>query len=211
MFYWTKTNKFIQWLFHNQIWFIPNTQNKIYLTFDDGPTPEITPWVLDVLKKHNVKATFFCIGQNIQKYPELFQRIISEGHSVGNHTHNHVLGWKTPTKNYLKNIEQCQTEIAKEKVGESKIFRPPYGKLTPSQSRAIRKLGYKIIMWDILSADFDATISPQECFENSTNKVESGSIIVFHDSVKAFKNLQYALPKAIDFYKEKGLEFDIIY
>ncbi|MCL9809296.1 polysaccharide deacetylase family protein [Flavobacterium luminosum] len=210
MFYWTKTNKLVQWLFHNQIWFIPNTQNKVFLTFDDGPTPEITPWVLDVLRKHNVKATFFCIGQNIQKYPELFQRIIAEGHSVGNHTHNHVLGWKTSTKNYLKNIEQCQTEIAKEKAEESKIFRPPYGKLTPSQSKATRKLGYKIIMWDILSADFDSTISPQECFENSTNKVESGSIIVFHDSVKAFKNLQYALPKAIDFYKEKGLKFDII-
>ena len=211
MFYWTKTNKLIQWLFHNQIWFIPNNQNKIFLTFDDGPTPEITPWVLDILKKNNAKATFFCIGKNIQKHPELFQRIISEGHSVGNHTHNHILGWKTSTKNYLKNIGQCQIEIVKEKVGESKIFRPPYGKLTPSQSKSVRKLGYKIIMWDILSADFDATISPEECFENCTNKVESGSIIVFHDSVKAFKNLQHTLPKAIDFYKEKGLEFDVIY
>lgn len=224
MFYWVKTNRLIKWLFFNQIWSIPNTQNKIYLTFDDGPTPEITPWVLDILKQENIKATFFCIGKNIKENPEIFQRIIKEGHSFGNHTFNHILGWKQSTKKYLENVTLCEeilqqvqdnnkvinTKNCELKTENCKLFRPPYGKIKPSQSKVLRKLGYKIFMWDILTADFDQQISTQKCLENATKKVKTGSIIVFHDSEKASKNLQYTLPKAIAHYKEKGFNFGII-
>lgn len=212
MFYWIKTNKLIKWLFFNQIWSIPNTQNNIYLTFDDGPTPEITPWVLDILKQENIKATFFCIGKNIEENPEIFQRIIDEGHSVGNHTYNHINGWKTNKNNYLNNIEICENVINKKTLNTEhcKLFRPPYGKITPQQSKCLREKGYKIIMWDVLSADFDTIISPEKCFENATKKTETGSIIVFHDSKKALKNLQYTLPKAITYYKMKNFQFGIL-
>lgn len=203
--YWTKTPQIIKRLFSNQVWDIPNTENKIYLTFDDGPTPEITEWVLSVLKENNIKATFFCIGNNIEKHPEIFHKVISEGHCVGNHTFDHKNGWKTTTVDYIENIELCEKQILK-----SKIFRPPYGKIKSSQSKKLRKQGYKIIMWDILSADFDQTISKEKCLENATQKVTSGSIIVFHDSVKAFANLEYTLPKTIQILKEKGFVFDVI-
>lgn len=210
MFYWIKTPKLIKWLFFNQVWSIPNTQNKIYLTFDDGPTPEITPWVLNVLKQENIKATFFCIGKNIEENPEIFNRIINEGHTVGNHTSQHINGWKTNKNNYLNDIEICEKVIQKETLNTeySKLFRPPYGKITLFQSRTLRKKGYKIIMWDILTADFDTTISPEKCLENATKETEKGSIIVFHDSKKASKNLQYTLPKAIALYKERGFKFE---
>ncbi|MDI9311023.1 MAG: polysaccharide deacetylase family protein [Limnohabitans sp.] len=210
MFYWIKTNKLIKWLFFNQIWSIPNTQNNIYLTFDDGPTPEITPWVLDILKQENIIATFFCIGKNIEENPEIFQRIIDEGHSAGNHSYNHINGWKTNKKSYLNNIEFCDNVIKKKTLDTQgiKLFRPPFGKITYTQSKALRNKGYKIIMWDVLTADFDPTISPEKCLENATKKIETGSIIVFHDSKKASKNLQYTLPKAIALYKENGFNFE---
>jgi peptidoglycan-N-acetylglucosamine deacetylase len=210
MFYWVKTNRLLKWLFSNQIWSLPNTENTIYLTFDDGPTPEVTQWVLELLQRENTKATFFCIGENISKHPEIFKQIINEGHSLGNHTFNHLNGWKTSTAIYLENIQKCNKTIYKQSVNssqQSKIFRPPYGKITPKQSRTLRKLGYKIIMWDILSADFDTSISAEKCYENATQKVTNGSIIVFHDSKKAFENMQYALPKAIQYYKSKGFSF----
>ncbi|WP_136667829.1 polysaccharide deacetylase family protein [Flavobacterium sp. H122] len=218
MFYWVKTNRFIKWLYRDQIWSIPNKENKIYLTFDDGPTPEITPWVLDILKENNIKVTFFCIGKNIDQNPEIFKRIIKEGHAIGNHTYNHVNGWKKNTKEYLEDVAFCEKKIhensgnLKSENGnqESKIFRPPYGKITSSQSRSLRKLGYKIIMWDILTADFDEEISQEKCLKNAVEKIESGSIIVFHDSVKAHKKLSYVLPKAIQYYKEKGYKFEIL-
>ena len=202
-----KIPQIIKRLFSNQVWDIPNKENKIYLTFDDGPTSEITEWVLEVLKENNIKATFFCIGNNIEKHPEIFNKIISDGHSIGNHTFNHKNGWKTTTTDYIQNIELCQKQILNLK---SKIFRPPYGKIKPSQSKKLRKLGYKIIMWDILTADFDKKTSKEKCLENATKKVSSGSIIVFHDSVKAFTNLEYALPKTIQILKEKGFVFDAI-
>ena len=202
-----KIPQIIKRLFSNQVWDIPNKENKIYLTFDDGPTSEITEWVLEVLKENNIKATFFCIGNNIEKHPEIFNKIISDGHSIGNHTFNHKNGWKTTTTDYIQNIELCQKQILNLK---SKIFRPPYGKIKPSQSKKLRKLGYKIIMWDILTADFDKKTSKEKCLENATKKVSSGSIIVFHDSVKAFTNLEYALPKTIQILKEKGFVFDVI-
>lgn len=211
-FYWIKTKSFIKRLFSNYVWDLPNTQNKIYLTFDDGPTPEITEWVLEELKKHNVKATFFCIGNNIQKHPELFQKVINEGHVIGNHTYNHMNGWKTETKTYLENISLCEKQIQKSSIEnlQSKIFRPPYGKIKTAQAKIVRRLGYKIIMWDVLSADFDQTITPEKCLENVISNVKSGSVIVFHDSIKASHNLKYALPETLNFLKEKGFLFDVI-
>ena len=212
MFYWIKTPQIVKWLFYNQIWSLQNKERKVYLTFDDGPTPDVTEWVLDVLKKENIKATFFCIGKNIETHPGIFQKIINEGHSIGNHTHNHLNGWKTTGKEYMENILQCENRIQQFSNGISKtrLFRPPYGKITSTQTSKLRRAGYQIIMWDILSADFDTTVSPEKCLENAIRKAEPGSIIVFHDSLKAKNNLEYALPKAIRFLKEKGLVFDPI-
>lgn len=201
-FYWVKTNRFIKKLFSNYVWDIPNTENKIYLTFDDGPTPEITEWVLEELEKHNAKATFFCIGNNIKKHPEIFEKLISKGHSIGNHTFNHLNGWKTSTDDYLENSRLCETIC--------NLFRPPYGKIKASQAKKLKQLGYQIIMWDVLSADYDATITKKKCLENVVKNVQSGSIIVFHDSVKAFPNLEYTLPKALEILNEKGFVFEAI-
>ena len=214
-FYWIKTPQFIKRLFNNQIWDIPNSENKIFLTFDDGPTPEVTEWVISILKIHNVKATFFCIGKNIEKHSEIFNKILDSGHALGNHTFNHLNGWKTKSNDYLKNVDLCNDKFKNSQIVNLKfqipnLFRPPYGKIKPSQSKKLRQLGYKIIMWDVLTADFDQTISKEQCLENATKKVTSGSIIVFHDSKKAFKNLEYALPKAIEILKEKGYQFDTI-
>ena len=213
-FYWIKTNSLIKKIFSNYVWDIPNIENKIYLTFDDGPTPEITEWVLEELKKYNAKATFFCIGSNIEKYPEIFEKVIDGVHSIGNHTYNHLNGWKTSTEKYLENTKLCEDSILnlKSKIGnlQYKLFRPPYGKIKLSQSKKLRQLGYKIIMWDVLSADYDASISPKKCLENVLENVTTGSIIVFHDSVKAFPNLEYTLPKTLEYLKEKGFVFDVI-
>ncbi|MBP7470746.1 MAG: polysaccharide deacetylase family protein [Flavobacterium sp.] len=211
-FYWIKTNSLVKKIFSNLVWDVPNTENKIYLTFDDGPIPEITVWVLEELKKHDAKATFFCIGHNIEKHPEIFEKVINEGHSIGNHTFNHLNGWKTSTEEYLKNTFLCEEQILESKICnlKSKIFRPPYGKIKPSQSKKLRRLGYKIIMWDVLSADYDTSISPEKCLENVLQNVSSGSIIVFHDSVKAFPNLEYTLPKALKYWTVKGFVFDTI-
>lgn len=211
-FYWIKTNILIKKIFSNYVWDIPNSENKIYLTFDDGPTPEITEWVLEELQKYNAKASFFCIGKNIEKHPEILQKVIEEDHSIGNHTFDHLNGWKTPTKEYIENFKLCEESISNLKSEilnlKSKIFRPPYGKIKPSQAKKLRQLGYKIIMWDVLSADFDSTISPEKCLENVLNNVTSGSVIVFHDSVKAFPNLKYTLPKVLKILKEKKFTFE---
>ena len=212
--YWVKTNVLIKKLFSHYIWDIPNAENKIYLTFDDGPTPEITEWVLEELQKYNAKATFFCIGNNIEKHPDIFEKIIAKGHSIGNHTFNHLNGWKTDTEEYLENVNLCESSILNLKSTilnlQSKLFRPPYGKIKMAQSKRLRQLGYKIIMWDVLSADFDTRISPEKCLENVLKNVKSGSIIVFHDSIKAFPNLEYTLPKALQYWAAKGFVFEKI-
>ena len=212
-FYWIKTNALIKRIFSNYVWDVSNTENKIYLTFDDGPIPEITEWVLEELKKYEAKATFFCIGDNIQKYPEIFEKVIKDGHSVGNHTFNHLNGWETSTKEYIENSIQCsvignQSPNCKLKTENCQLFRPPYGKIKTSQAKKLRQLGYKIIMWDVLSADYDTSISPEKCLENVLKNVTSGSIIVFHDSVKAFPNLEYTLPKALKYWAAKGFVFE---
>lgn len=210
---WVKTNRFIKWIFPKYIWDIKNPDNKIYLTFDDGPIPEVTEWVLEVLNKYEVKATFFCIGDNIEKHPEIFQKIIQNGHSIGNHTFNHLKGWNFSTEEYIENTLKCEKAITSNleiKNLKSKIFRPPYGKIKPSQSKILQKMGYKIIMWDVLSVDYDKEISPEQCLENIIQNTVSGSIIACHDSLKAFKNLEYALPKAIEYLKNKGFVFERI-
>jgi len=210
---WIKTSRFIKWIFPRYTWDIRNSENKIYLTFDDGPIPEVTEWVLEVLNRYEVKATFFCIGDNIEKHPKIFQEVIQNGHAIGNHTFNHLKGWNFSTEEYIGNALQCEKTIeGKSEISslKSKIFRPPYGKIKPSQSRILRKRGYKIVMWDVLSLDYDQKISPEQCLENIIQNTVSGSIIACHDSVKAFKNLEYALPRAIEYLKERGFNFERI-
>lgn len=210
-FFMIKVPKIIKLLFFNQVWDIPNSVNTIYLTFDDGPTPEITERVLEILDKHHIKATFFCIGDNVRKHPEIVQKILSKQHSVGNHTYSHLKGWKTPTKTYISNSEACEIKLnSLFKIRNSKLFRPPYGKITPWQSYKLRKLGYKIIMWDVLSKDYDASISAEKCYENVIQNVSSGSIIVFHDSNKAKDNVLNSLEKTIETLKSKGFKFEKI-
>lgn len=204
MRFWVKTYRFIKMLFPKYVWSIPNEEQKVYLTFDDGPIPEITEWVLDQLALHHAKATFFCIGDNIDKLPAIFQKIIAQKHSIGNHTYNHLKGWKTNTATYLENMEQCQASIQNQGGVTTHLFRPPYGKIKRMQAKVLLKKGYSIIMWEVLSRDFDTTISKEECLQNVLQNIQPGSIIVFHDSIKAFPNLHYALPKTLEYLKEKG-------
>lgn len=212
-FYWIKTNSFIRWLFSKYIWNIPTKDKKVYLTFDDGPTPEITTWVLETLRKKGAKATFFCIGKNAVQHPDILHKILSEGHTIGNHTQNHVNGWTQSKEDYLEDVFFCEKvfenypTILKQKT---RLFRPPYGKIKKSQATVLVQLGYKIIMWDVLSADFDLKITKEQCLNNVLSNIKSGSIVVFHDSVKSFKNLEYVLPKTIDFLREKGYECAIL-
>jgi len=207
-FYWIKTNQLIKKLFSNSIWDIPNIENKVFLTFDDGPTPQITEWVLQKLEKHNAKATFFCIGNNIEKHPDIFKKVITKGHAIGNHTFNHLNGWKTATKDYVENSRLCKSEICNLQSATCNLFRPPYGKIKSSQAKKLREQGYKIIMWDVLSADFDTSISAEKCIENVLKNTKSGSIIVFHDSIKAFPRLENALPKVLEILAKKGFVFE---
>lgn len=207
--------RFIQWFYPERIWAFPHSKDSVYLTFDDGPIPEVTPWVLDELNKHNAKATFFCIGENIQKHPEIFQRILSEGHSVGNHTFNHLNGWKTPTSEYVENVEKARdwmtdnSEFSPDTFRDqnSELFRPPYGRITSKQAKILQKKGFKIVMWDIISYDYDNSVSEEKCLQNVVENIKPGSIIVFHDSLKAEKNLRYVLPKVLEFITEKGWKF----
>ena len=201
--YFTKNPILLKKMYPSLIWDMPNTTKSIYLTFDDGPIPEVTPFVLETLDRYNAKATFFCIGDNVRKYPEIFEQVKRAGHSIGNHTFNHLNGWKTDTNVYLENIELCNS------FTETKLFRPPYGRILPSQIKGIKK-NYpdtKIIMWDILSGDFDLNIDADKCFKNATQATESGSIIVFHDSLKAYPRLKSALPRALEFWSNEGYRF----
>ena len=210
MIYWIKTNWIIKRIFSRYIWDIPNNANKVYLTFDDGPTPDITEWTLIQLNQYNAKATFFCIGDNVQKHPEIFKKILENGHAFGNHTFDQLNGWKTNTSDFIRNIAQCDNVGAPIAPNHAMLFRPPYGKIKKSQASKLLELGYRIVMWDVLSADFDTSMSAEKCLTNVLKNIKSGSIIVFHDSIKASKNLQYALPKTLAFLKEKGYECDVI-
>ncbi len=193
----------LRWYYQGLIWHKSRKEKCVYLTFDDGPIPVVTPRVLNILKEFNVKATFFCIGDNVQKHTEIYNQIKTEGHSLGNHTFNHLKGWKTNDKTYLENYSQCANLV------KSNLFRPPYGRIKKSQIAKLKILNpeIEIIMWDVLSGDFDKSLSPDGCLKNVLKYTQNGSVIVFHDSLKAFDRLEYALPKAIKMLQEKGYKF----
>ena len=201
--YLSKTPRILQKIFRSYTWRFSENSKIIYLTFDDGPTPAITNWTLDLLKEYNAKATFFCIGKNACNERQIFERIRKEQHQIGNHTHNHNNGFKTATKDYIHNVLKAEQHLK----SEAKLFRPPYGRITKKQADQLIALGYKIVMWDVLSADYDTSTSKEVCLNNVLKNVENGSIVVFHDSVKASKNLQYALPKVLDHFSKKGYLF----
>lgn len=190
-------------LFKDAVWRLNETERVVYLTFDDGPIPEVTPWVIELLRKENIKATFFCVGENVKKYPEVYRRILDDGHSVGNHTFNHWQGLKKGNQEYFENIELAAGFI------DSDLFRPPHGFLKPAQYQFLKKQ-YRIIMWDLISCDYDFRLKPEKVYRNVTGFVRPGSVITFHDSLKAQKNLQEVLPKAISWLKEKGYRFEAV-
>lgn len=207
---------FLKWYYRNNlIWNKDSTEKFVYLTFDDGPIPNVTTFVLNTLKSFNVKATFFCIGDNISKHPEVFEQIKANGHAIGNHTYNHLKGWKTDDKTYIDNFWQCQA------LTETNLFRPPYGRIKKSQIRKLVNswqltVGKKLktenselqtVMWDVLSGDFDLKLSPEKCYQNVIKNTRNGSIIVFHDSLKAWDRLEYALPKSIEYLLQQGYQF----
>ena len=203
MLYFVKTPRWLQMLYPKRIWEMDKNKKEIYLTFDDGPHASITNFVLDELKQYNAEATFFCIGNNVLKYPDVYRRIIDEGHSVGNHTQHHLNGFVTADKMYVDGILEASNYI------DSNLFRPPYGKLKSFQAKIITTLKkpFKIIMWTILSGDFDSSLSPQRCLENVLFKMSNGAIVVFHDSEKAAERMMYALPKVLKTFTDKGYSF----
>ncbi len=195
-----KTPYVAKLIYPSLVWDMPSNENKIYLTFDDGPHPAITPMVLKILDKYDAKATFFCVGENIEKYPATFQLIKQSGHTVGNHSHNHLNGWKTSNSKYYKNIKKSKQLI------NSNLFRPPYGRISPAQIKHLKK-EYKIIMWSVLSYDFDARISKEECLNLSINNSAAGTIIVFHDSEKAKEKMLFAIEGYLKHFTKRGFEF----
>jgi peptidoglycan/xylan/chitin deacetylase (PgdA/CDA1 family) len=194
---------FVTSQFKEAVWRLDETERIVYLSFDDGPIPEVTPWVLDLLQKEKIKATFFCVGENVMRYPEVYQRILNESHSVGNHTFNHWQGIKKGNQEYYRNIEKAGEYI------DSDLFRPPHGWLKLSQYHFLKKK-YRIIMWDLISCDYDVRIKPERVLKNITDFVRPGSVITFHDSIKAQRNLTETLPTAIKWLKEQGYRFDAI-
>lgn len=198
--YLIKTPKFIQELFPNFTWRIPTQEKVLYLTFDDGPVPEVTPWVLSQLAAYNAKATFFCVGDNIRKHPDIFAQVKAAGHAVGNHTFHHLDGWTTDNMKYFHDVRHCA------QVVDSALFRPPYGRLKPKQAQFLQR-HYRIVMWDVLSADFDQSITPEQSLQNVIGHAKPGSIVVLHDSLKAHKNLSYVLPRVLEHYAALGYEF----
>lgn len=179
-------------------------QKTVYLTFDDGPIPEVTPWVLNVLDTYNVKATFFCVGDNVRKHRCIYEEIINRGHKVGNHTFNHLQGWLTTSKKFLENTQQASRII------ESQLFRPPHGHMLFPQPSLLKKKGYKIVMWDVVTRDYNTKLPPERILGNVKKFTRDGSIIVFHDSLKAEKNMTYALPLSIAWLLEEGYTFELI-
>lgn len=208
-----RTPFFLPLLYPSLTWRMPDRANELFLTFDDGPVPGPTEFVLETLRKFNVKATFFCIGENIQKHPVVFKAIVDHGHAIGNHTFNHLNGWKTKTSEYFKNVKLCSDEMEGQLAGRKEnpgftLFRPPYGRISRGQMKTLS--GFKIIMWDVLSIDYNKNLLPEKCLKNTITATRSGSIIVFHDSYKAEKNLKYALPRFIEHYLAQGFIFSAI-
>jgi len=206
MFYFVKTPWLLKKIYPYGIWDFPSTTKTVYLSFDDGPHPAITPFVLDQLDRYNAKASFFCIGKNVVAHKDIFEMIVRKGHRVGNHTQNHLNGWKTADEDYIANIQEAGQYI------NSNLFRPPYGRIKKSQAIAMQKkfAGMKIIMWDVLSADFDTGIDAERCTRNVVQNVRPGSIVVFHDSEKAFPRLEHTLPAVLENLSAQGYQFDAI-
>jgi peptidoglycan/xylan/chitin deacetylase (PgdA/CDA1 family) len=186
-------------------WHIPTKEKSIFLTFDDGPIPDITENVLEILAKFNAKATFFSIGNNVLKHPDVYEMVKNGGHSIGNHTFNHMNGWKTEDAVYLENIDKCQQQLNL----ETKLFRPPYGRIKKSQSRVVLQ-DKQIIMWDVLSGDFSPEIHPEVCLKKSIQHTRPGSIVLFHDSIKASKNMLHTLPRYLETFTERGYRFEAL-
>ena len=201
--YLVKTPWWLKRLYPGCLWDIKGDEKKLYLSFDDGPHPTITLFVLDELKKHNAKASFFCIGENVQQHPELYKRYIQEGHAVGNHTQHHINGWKTGDKEYLEDIEEASHFI------QSDLFRPPYGRIRRSQIRQLHKINpaQKVVMWNILAGDWVPDLSPEKCYKRIKRKISGGDIIVLHESDKAWDRMSYVLPRLLEDFTAKGFSF----
>ena len=195
-----KTPIWLRKWFSSLVWDRPTKEKVLYLTFDDGPIPEVTEYVLEELEKYNAKATFFCIGDNVRKHPEIFKKVVEAGHAVGNHTFNHLKGWNTDNPAYYENVEKCA------KLVDSNLFRPPYGRIKKSQYKELGKK-YKIIMWSILTWDFLKNLDKDYALKTCVKKTKRGDIVVFHDSIKAQHNMEYLLPKYLKYFSEKGFEF----
>ncbi|MDB5030582.1 polysaccharide deacetylase family protein [Mucilaginibacter sp.] len=204
--YLVKTPWLLKKLYPQLIWDVNKAGRCIYLTFDDGPIPIVTPFVLNILRQYNAKATFFCIGDNVRKHPEIFEQVKADGHAIGNHTYNHLKGWKTEDKIYLDNFL-----LADELIG-SNLFRPPYGRIKSSQVKLLKdaKPGLQIMMWNILSGDFDINLKPEKCLDNVLKNTTDGDIVLFHDSLKALDRLEYALPKAMEIWSKEGYAFNAL-
>ena len=204
--YFVKTPWWLKRIYSSYIWSVKTKEKIIYLSFDDGPHPVATPFVLDELKKYNAKATFFCIGKNVVAQPAIYRRILDDGHSVGNHTHNHVNGWKTKDDVYLQDVKEAGKFI------DSRLFRPPYGRITSFQAKNIsgvlNRNDVKIIMWDVISADFDESLEGNDCIKNVILNAKNGSIVVFHDSEKALSRLMIMLPAVLNFFEKSGFRFE---
>jgi peptidoglycan/xylan/chitin deacetylase (PgdA/CDA1 family) len=206
MFYLVKTPGWLKRIYRDCIWQIPTKEKIIYLTFDDGPHPVATSFVLEQLKAYNASATFFCIGKNVVEYPEVYQQVINDHHAVGNHTYHHLNGWKTKDDKYMEDIEMAKKYI------DSNLFRPPYGKITKFQLKLLAKEKFKLtaVLWTVLSGDFDQSISKERCLQNVIGNTGNGSIVVFHDSEKAYEKLQFTLPRILQYFSDKGYQFEKI-
>ncbi len=193
-----KPPKFLVNLMPELVWDIPE-ERDVFLTFDDGPTPEVTEWILEELARYDAKATFFCLGRNVELYPELYERIVAEGHRVGNHTYSHLKGWGMNVEEYVDDVDRAAGVMG------GSLFRPPYGRIAPVQSRALAPR-YRIVMWNIISRDYNRSLSPRTCLENVIRHVRPGDIVVFHDSKKAFRNMRYALHGTLEYLHSKGMK-----
>ncbi|MBZ5858464.1 polysaccharide deacetylase family protein [Flavihumibacter profundi] len=202
MIYWSTANAVLRFLYPSWRWNVPAREKKIYLSFDDGPHPTITPFVLEQLALYKARATFFCIGKNVREYPAVYEKILNSGHAIGNHTMHHRNGWKTSDDEYFNDIAQAGEYI------DSKLFRPPYGKLSRFQGKALSNAGWEIVMWTVLSGDFDRQKSPSDCWEIVCKNVQPGSIVLFHDSEKAWDRLREVLPKTLAHFSAAGFTFE---